>query len=175
MVPFTDEDALHISSELRNRRSAARKRNLKASKPLKSYPKITNCDTSTYTDAKAQRTALQQTLQAFDLLPSNSAYAKHRRATVQKALDLLDAERYQDGPLQTCRPALVCTVTSVLNLCTAGMQSRTLSWRSCLSALTSNDAFCSPCVFVHCSQQVLFQHSITDRQHALSGQCPCFI
>ena len=92
MLPLTDEDALHISSELRSRRSAARKRNLKATKPLKAYPKITNCGT-TDTDAKAQRTALQQTLQVLELLPSNSTYAKHRRATVQKALDLLDAER----------------------------------------------------------------------------------
>lgn len=93
MLPLTDEDALHISSELRSRRSAARKRNLKTSKPLKAYPKITHSCT-TGTDAEVQRTALQQTLQVLELLPSNSAYAKHRRATVQKALDLLDAERY---------------------------------------------------------------------------------
>lgn len=93
MLTLTDEDALHISSELRSRRSTARKRNLKPSKPLKAYPRITNADT-TGTDAETQRTALQQTLQVLELLPSNSAYAKHRRATVQKALDLLKAERY---------------------------------------------------------------------------------
>ena len=93
MLPLTDEDALRISSELRCRRSTARKRNLKASKTLKAYPKITT-DCTTSTDAEVQRTALQQTLQVLELLPSNSAYAKHRRATVQKALDLLNAERY---------------------------------------------------------------------------------
>ena len=93
MLPLSDEDALHISTELRSRRSAARKRNLKASKPLKAYPKITNCGTTVNTDVKARRTALQQTLQVLELLPSNSTYAKHRKATVQTALDLLDAER----------------------------------------------------------------------------------
>ena len=93
-MTLTDEDALHISNELRSRRSTTRKRNLKVSKPLRAYPKITNADT-TSTDAQVQRTALQQTLQVLELLPPNSAYAKHRRATVQKALDLLNAERYQ--------------------------------------------------------------------------------
>lgn len=106
MLPLTDEDALHISSELRSRRSTARKRNLKPSKPLKIYPNVSNYCTAS-TDAEVQRTALQQTLQVLELLPSNSAYAKHRRATVQKALDLLNAERYQDSK----RPSVLCLVT----------------------------------------------------------------
>lgn len=99
MLTLTDEDALHISSELRSRRSTARKRNLKASKPGKVYPKITNTNTSE-TDADTQRAALQQTLQVLELLPYNSAYAKHRRATVQKALDLLKALRNADQDLE---------------------------------------------------------------------------
>ena len=110
MLPLTDEDALHISSELRTRRSAARKRNLKPSKPLKAYPNVSKYCTAS-TDAEVQRTALQQTLQVLDLLPPNSAYAKHRRATVQKALDLLNAERYKDSN----RPAILCAVASDSN------------------------------------------------------------
>ena len=93
MSTLTDQDALHIATELRSRRSTARKRNLKASKPLKAYPKPINADTTSQ-DSEVKRIALQQTLQVLDLLPANSTYAKHRRATVQKALDLLDAERY---------------------------------------------------------------------------------
>lgn len=110
MLPLTDEDALHISSELRSRRSTARKRNLKPSKPLKAYPNVSSYCTAS-TDAEVKRTALQQTLQVLELLPSNSAYAKHRRATVQKALDLLNAERYRNSE----RPAIMCAVASVSN------------------------------------------------------------
>ena len=90
---LSDTDAQHIASELRTRRSAARKRNLKASKPLKVLPKVKDVDT-TNENADVERAALNQTLQVLDLLPPNSTYAKHRRATVQKALELLDAERY---------------------------------------------------------------------------------
>ncbi len=89
---LTDKDAQHIASELRARRSAAGKRNLKASKPLKVLPRTTNADT-TNEDTDVKRAALKQTLQVLELLPANSAYAKHRRAIIQKGLDLLDAER----------------------------------------------------------------------------------
>jgi hypothetical protein len=89
---LTDKDAQHIASELRSRRSAAGKRNLKASKPLKVLPRTTTADT-TSEDTDVKRAALKQTLQVLELLPANSAYAKHRRAIIQKALDLLDAER----------------------------------------------------------------------------------
>lgn len=90
---LSDTDAQHIASELRTRRSAARKRNLKASKPLKVLPKVKDVDTINE-NADVKRAALNQTLQVLDLLPANSTYAKHRRATVQKALELLDAARY---------------------------------------------------------------------------------
>ena len=90
---LTYNNTKHIASELRTRRSAARKRNLKASKPLKVLPKVQDVDT-TNENADVKRAALNQTLQVLDLLPANSTYAKHRRATVQKALELLDAERY---------------------------------------------------------------------------------
>lgn len=65
------------------------------------------------------------------------------------------------------------TVTSILNGRPAGMQSRILSWRSCSSALTSVNAFCIPYALVHCSQlsQGLCQHTITDKQSAVPGQC----
>ena len=89
---LTDKDAQHIASELRSRRSAAGKRNLKASKPLRVLPRTTNSDI-TNEDTDVKRAALKQTLQVLDLLPANSAYAKHRRAIIQTALDLLDAER----------------------------------------------------------------------------------
>ena len=89
---LTDKDAQHIASELRSRRSGAGKRNLKASKPLQVLPRTTKAET-TNEDTDVKRAALKQTLQVLDLLPANSAYAKHRRATIQKALDLLDAER----------------------------------------------------------------------------------
>jgi len=101
---LTDQDAQHIASELRSRRSKARKRNLKASTPLKVLPKATNAETTSQ-DPDVKRTALNQTLQVLDLLPANSTYAKHRRAIVKKALDLLDAERYlslYDWSHQTC-------------------------------------------------------------------------
>ena len=65
---------------------------MKANKPLKVLPRTTNADT-TNQDTDVKRAALKQTLQVLDLLPANSAYAKHRRAIIQKALDLLDAER----------------------------------------------------------------------------------
>lgn len=65
---------------------------MKASKPLRVLPRTTNSDI-TNEDTDVKRAALKQTLQVLDLLPANSAYAKHRRAIIQTALDLLDAER----------------------------------------------------------------------------------
>jgi len=59
---------------------------------LKVLPRTTTADT-TSEDTDVKRAALKQTLQVLELLPANSAYAKHRRAIIQKALDLLDAER----------------------------------------------------------------------------------
>ena len=74
------------------------------------------------------------------------------------------------------RPAIAWTVTSILNVRPAGTQSRTLSWRSCLRALTSSEAYSKPCGLVHCSwlSQGLCQNTITDRQHAVPGQCQPF-
>lgn len=74
---------------------------MKASKPLKVLPKVKDVYT-TNENADVKRAALNQTLQVLDLLPANSTYAKHRRATVQKALELLDAERsaVQDSELE---------------------------------------------------------------------------
>ena len=62
-----------------------------------------------------------------------------------------------------------------LEWCSTGMQSRTLSWKSCSSALTSNNLSCIPCILAPCSQVLrgLCPHTNTDRQHAVSGQC-CF-
>ena len=91
---LTDQDALHIAKELRSRRSTANKRNLKAGRPLQTVSTAENLDTTSQ-EASIKRVALNQTLQFLELLPANSAYARHRRATIKNALELLDAERYQ--------------------------------------------------------------------------------
>lgn len=89
---LSDDDALLIASELRSRRRSATKRNVKADKPLKVLPKAASADTHS-SNIDTKRAALNQVLEVLDLLPPNSIYAKHRRATVTKALQLLNAER----------------------------------------------------------------------------------
>ena len=172
MSALTDQDALHIASELRSRRSTARKRNLKASKPLKVHPKPINADTTSQ-DAEVKRTALQQTLQVLDLLPANSTYAKHRRAIVQKALDLLDAERYQ----QVESDHLPSPRFSHFHMCLlAGVQHKSLNWRGCLSALTSLDILSAPfhCPWLRHSQ---FAHktNLSRCASSSSGICPALL
>ena len=56
-----------------------------------------------------------------------------------------------------------------LDVCPAGMQRRTLNWKSCLSALTSNEP---PCRCIPCSwlSHSLRQYTSADRQHATPGQ-----
>ena len=91
----TDSEAHHVASQLRSKRNNDRKRSLSSPKPLplkriKAQAELSDSDTET------RRSALQSSLEVLSLLPSNSTYAKHRRKIIQRALDVLNAERYRE-------------------------------------------------------------------------------
>lgn len=87
-----DNEAQHVAAKLRSKRNSTKKRNLSSSTPLpfvrnKSPAKAAESDTDT------RRQALTASLEVLNLLPANSRYAQHRRKIIQRALDVLNAER----------------------------------------------------------------------------------
>lgn len=89
---LTDSEAQHVALQLRSKRNSDRKRNLNSPKPLPFKRTKTQAELSDG-DTEIRRSALQSSLEVLSLLPPNSTYAKHRRKIVQRALDVLNAER----------------------------------------------------------------------------------
>lgn len=81
-------DARAIGSQLRKKRASAGKQSLARGAPLRinsAYKKVAG--------AGDRRVELLTALDAAKRLPLRSAYARHRRACMEKALQLLDCER----------------------------------------------------------------------------------
>ncbi len=86
-----EEEALIAASQLQKRRRAAAKRSITKSSPLKDRRKE-RPSTQAERDSET-RAAILEAQAATDKLPANSAYARHRRACLSKALQLLDMRR----------------------------------------------------------------------------------
>ena len=85
-----DEDALIAATpQLQKTRKASSKRTITRKGPLKDRQKGRRPSTEAEQDREA-RAAILEAQAAADKLPSNSAYARHRRACLSKALQLLD-------------------------------------------------------------------------------------
>ena len=178
MSTLTDQDAQHIASELRSRRSTTKKRNLRPRQPLKAQLKSITGDITSQ-DLELKRTALQQALQVLDLLPPNSTYAKHRRATVQKALDLLNAERSEQLLMDHMHNVHVVSQCGpyTMSCWLAGPQHKSLNWNSCWKTLTSNhpDSLASaPCACLWLQASCCRLQKSSHSRHASSGWVtPC--
>lgn len=87
---LTAEDSLAIKKALRHRRTAKHKSSIERKSPLGLKPRA-----KTQLDLQAEKLeALLQAKEAISRLPKQSSYAKHRMACIQKALSLLDMQRY---------------------------------------------------------------------------------
>lgn len=95
-VMLSDSEAQHLATKLRVKRNCTQKRSLSSSKPLP-FIRSKSPTKPVDTDNETRRSALTASLEVLDLLPANSNYAKHRRKIVQRALDVLNAERCDCG------------------------------------------------------------------------------
>jgi hypothetical protein len=101
---LTAEDSLAVNKALKHRRTAKQKSSIERKSPLGLKPRA-----KTQLDLQAEKLeALLQAKEATSRLPKQSSYAKHRMACIQKALSLLDMQRYMllkrsAGPQQTPR------------------------------------------------------------------------
>ena len=86
--PLSDADARAIRAQLRKKRAGAAKQSLARRAPLR-----TANTSRTAAGAGDRRAELLAALEAAERLPLRSAYARHRRACLEKALQLLDLER----------------------------------------------------------------------------------
>ena len=86
--PLSDADARAIRTQLRKKRAGAAKQSLTRRAPLR-----TASTSRTAAGAGDHRAELLAALEAAKRLPQRSAYARHRRACLEKALQLLDLER----------------------------------------------------------------------------------
>ena len=86
--PLSDADARAIRAQLRKKHASAAKQSLTRRVPLRN---ASTCRTAA--GAGDRRAELLAALEAARRLPLRSAYARHRRACLEKALQLLDLER----------------------------------------------------------------------------------
>lgn len=86
--PLSGADAQAVGTQLRKRRASAAKQSLTRRAPLR-----TTSACRTAASAGDRRAELLAALEAAERLPLRSAYARHRRACLEKALQLLDLER----------------------------------------------------------------------------------
>lgn len=93
-APGLEQEALiAASSQLQKRRRAAAKKAITRNTPLKDRRKE-RASTQAERDRET-RAAILEAQAATDKLPANSAYARHRRACLSKALQLLDMRRHE--------------------------------------------------------------------------------
>ena len=87
-----DINIASVASELKKRRHSKQKSGRAAYVKLKSVrpPRLTSVVHQDVSDPLLRRSAIEEHLQQLDKLPGNSAFAKHRRQMLQKALELLD-------------------------------------------------------------------------------------
>ena len=86
-----EEEALIAASQLQKRKRATAKRAITRNSPLKDRHKE-RPSTQAERDSET-RAAILDAQAAAEKLPANSAYARHRRACLSKALQLLDMRR----------------------------------------------------------------------------------
>ena len=86
--PLSDTDAWAIRTQLRKKHTIAVKQSIARRAPLRTASTF-----RTAAGAGDRRAELLAALKAAERLPLRSAYARHRRACLEKALQLLDLER----------------------------------------------------------------------------------
>lgn len=100
-----DPSIASVAAELKKRRQRRLKRGRTADVQLKTVrpPLLTSVVHQDVSDPSLRLAAITQHLEQIDKLPWNSAFAKHRRHMLLKALELLDRDNTADSASELTR------------------------------------------------------------------------